>query len=102
LDHALAAFLSHGTWLSCAVIAVGMALSLLQGTGSISLAALPGMRIVNAGVALLILLPAARVLLMLAAFIRQGERRYSLIAALVLLVIVAGFVVGKRMPGVAG
>jgi uncharacterized membrane protein len=100
LDRTLATFLNYGTWLSCAIIALGMALTLVPGSGAAAAPPL-GMRIVTAGVALLILLPTARVVLMLVAFARRGERHYSMIAALVLLVIIAGFVLGMAMPGVA-
>jgi uncharacterized membrane protein len=101
LDRTLATFLNCGTWLSCAIIALGMALTLVQGSGATAAPPLAGMRIVTAGVALLILLPTARVPLMLVAFVWRGERHYGMIAALVLLVIIAGFVLGMAMPGVA-
>jgi hypothetical protein len=108
LERALAWFLSRGTWLSCAIVAAGMALQALHGppagvspgAGGAALAA-SGASLVKAGVALLILLPTARVALTLAAFARAGERRYVFIAAIVLLVITAGFVIGLRTSGLA-
>jgi uncharacterized membrane protein len=51
-------------------------------------------RIITAGIALLIALPVLRVLLMLIVFVRQRDFRLSAIAMLVLVIIVAGSVLG--------
>jgi uncharacterized membrane protein len=46
------------------------------------------------GVALFIVLPAARVALMLLIFLRERDYAFSLISALVLTIIAAGFLLG--------
>ncbi|NUU64885.1 DUF1634 domain-containing protein [Enterobacteriaceae bacterium BIT-l23] len=83
---AIALLLSWGSPLSTLLIAAGIALTLWP------LAPLPlsGSDIVRAGILVLILLPVARVVLMLIGFIRQRDRLYALIAALVLMIIAAG------------
>jgi uncharacterized membrane protein len=83
---AIALLLSWGSTLSTLLIAAGIALTLWP------LAPLPlsGSDIVRAGILVLILLPVARVVLMLIGFIRQRDRLYALIAALVLMIIAAG------------
>lgn len=89
LEQVLAGLLNSGTWVASAVIAVGLGLSFLPGVhGSV------GLQIVTAGIALFILLPVLRVALMLAAFLRGRDYRFGGIAALVLLIILAGFVIG--------
>lgn len=88
LEKLLAAFLSCGTWLACAAIGVGYALALIDSHK------LPAMRIVRAGIALFILLPIFRVLLMVVAFIRDRDFRFAGIAALVLAIVLLGIVLG--------
>ncbi|MBO9330007.1 hypothetical protein A6B37_10900 [Achromobacter sp. HZ01] len=87
-DRRIAALLWYGTWAASACIAIGMALDLLLPAG--------GYRLVQAGVALFILLPVARVALMLAIFLRERDYAYSAISALVLLIIAAGVLFGLR------
>lgn len=88
LEGLLAAFLSYGCWLACAAIGLGYTLTLL---GSHEM---PAMRIVRGGIALFILLPILRVLLMAIAFIRIRDFRFALIAGLVLAIILLGIVLG--------
>jgi uncharacterized membrane protein len=57
--------------------------------------------VVRAGIALFILLPALRVLLMVVVFVRERDYRFGAIAAFVLAVIVVGAALGVRMVGVA-
>ncbi|KAA1013214.1 DUF1634 domain-containing protein [Paraburkholderia panacisoli] len=57
-------------------------------------AAPSGMSIVTAGIALFILLPAMRLILMLGVFLHQRDYRFSAIAALVLAIVAAGLLVG--------
>ena len=52
------------------------------------------MRIATIGIALFILLPVVRVVVMLVAYVRQRDYRLSTIALLVLTVILLGFFVG--------
>ncbi len=91
-DRLIAGLLWHGTWLACALIAAGMAFDFLAPGNAIS----RGPELVKAGVALFILLPVARVALMLAMFLRERDYAYTAISALVLLVIAAGVVSGLR------
>jgi uncharacterized membrane protein len=82
LEARLAQMLGYGTWLGCAVIAVGLALS-TSGAGL-------GSRLLTLGVGLFIALPVLRVLLMLVHFLRTGERWFAVICAAILLIIFSG------------
>jgi uncharacterized membrane protein len=55
---------------------------------------LSGAHVVASGVALFILLPALRVLLMLAVFIRERDIRLVAVTAVVLMTILAGLAIG--------
>ncbi|MCW0211596.1 MAG: DUF1634 domain-containing protein [Achromobacter sp.] len=90
-DRGIAALLWYGTWAASACIALGMAVDFL-----LPQAGLAGYRLVQAGVALFILLPVARVALMLAIFLRERDYAYTAISALVLLIIAAGVLSGLR------
>lgn len=93
-EQIIAALLWYGTWLASAVIAAGMALSALQQLEGLPGFGLSGHDLVKAGVALFILLPVARVTLMLAIFLRERDYAYMVIAALVLAIIGAGILIG--------
>ena len=93
----LARVLSGGTWLASGIIALGLALPLPGWPGDPPASA--GQWVVTAGIAILILLPVLRVLLMLIAFVRGGDYRLGAIAALVLAVIALGSVLGLCMAG---
>jgi len=78
----LADLLHYGTWLASIAIGAGWALR--------------STRIETIGIALFILLPTLRVLLMLLVFLRERDYRFTAIAALVLAIILLGFAVGMR------
>lgn len=82
LEWLLAGLLQYGSWLASIVIGLGLAFS--------------SMRIATIGIALFILLPTLRVLLMLLVFLRERDYRFTAIAALVLAIILLGFAVGMR------
>jgi uncharacterized membrane protein len=88
LELLLAALLLYGTWLASAVTGLGLALSL----GGIE-----GTYVVAAGVALFIALPVLRVLAMLGAFIHNQDYRLVIVAAVVLMTMLAGFVIGLSL-----
>ncbi len=95
LEWLLAGVLHYGTWLASATIAVGLALAWVGP----HLEANPwatglSMRIVTIGVALFILLPVLRVVVMLIAFLRARDYRFSIVTALVLVIICLGFALG--------
>jgi uncharacterized membrane protein len=81
LERVLAVVLGWGTWLASAVIAAGLVLG--------------DMRVTAGGVASLIALPVVRVAIMLGAFARARDGRAAAIAALVLVVLAAGFAAGR-------
>jgi len=85
LESLLAGLLRYGTWLASAVTGAGLAMSL---------AGVEGTDVVAAGVALLIALPVLRVLVMLGAFILNRDYRLVIVAAVVLMIILAGLVIG--------
>ena len=81
----LAGLLRYGTWLASGVTGLGLAMSL---------AGVEGTYVVAAGVALFIALPVLRVLVMLGAFILNQDYRLVIVAAVVLMTILAGLVIG--------
>jgi hypothetical protein len=96
LHRLLARLLERGTWTASAVIAVGCGLWLarpgLRGP-------LSGSSVVAGGVALFILLPVARVALLLVVYVRARDRRLAGVAALVLAILAAGLAVGAHHAG---
>lgn len=90
----LAALLWFGTWLASGVIALGIGLDLLQRYAGMPAIGISGLTLVTAGVGLFILLSVARVLAMLLMFLRERDRVYAGIVALVLLIIAAGVWLG--------
>lgn len=88
----LAGLLSIGTLAASSLIAFGM---LLRWTG---LAADVGsFAIIQSGVALLILLPVARVVVMLIYFLHNRDYRFGIVAGLVLSFVAAAFAFGATM-----
>jgi uncharacterized membrane protein len=90
LEQLIAKVLDRGTWIASAVIILGLALEL---------AGWPGTRIVIGGIAIFILLPVLRVIMMLVMFVRERDYRFSVIATLVLLIIALGAALGVHMAG---
>ena len=81
----LAGLLRYGTWLASGVTGLGLAMSLVGADGA---------HVVAAGVALFISLPVLRILVMLGAFILNRDYRLVIVAAVVLITILAGLVIG--------
>jgi hypothetical protein len=94
LEELLAALLRYGSWSAAAAIGLGFALTLI---GSHSPARNPAIvlhPIATIGIALFILLPMLRVLLMFLVFIRERDFRFACISGLVLAIILAGIFLG--------
>jgi uncharacterized membrane protein len=90
LERLIAKVLDRGTWIASGIITLGLALEL---------AGWPGMRIVIGGIAIFIFLPVLRVIMMLIIFVRERDYRFSVVAALVLMIIVFGAALGVHMAG---
>lgn len=90
----IAGLLWHGTWIASAFIALGIGLQVLNqiGYGMPFLQNGPGL--MKIGVTLFILLPVARVILMLGLFLRNRDYLYTILSAFVLIVIGIGVLVG--------
>ena len=84
----LAGLLCYGTWLAFGVTGLGLAMSLVGAEGA---------PVVAAGVALFIALPVLRVLVMLGAFIHNQDYRLVIVAAVVLITMLAGFMIGLSL-----
>jgi hypothetical protein len=93
-EQLIAGLLWYGTWLASAFVAGGLALGLLQHLVMPLVLGLSGFAVVKAGVALFILLPVARVALMLFIFMRERDYAYMAISALVLAIIGSSLLVG--------
>jgi hypothetical protein len=103
LERLLASVLQYGTWLASAAIGLGLAVALVDShSGLHTLEFLSSTRIISLGILLFILLPVFRVFLMLLVFVKERDYRFSVIAGLVLLILVLGFVVGMRVSAGAG
>jgi uncharacterized membrane protein len=98
LESLLAYVLQYGSWAASATIGMGLALS-LAGAHSLPFS---GMKIVTVGVALFILLPVLRVLIMCLVFLKERDYKFSAIAALVLVILLVGVIVGLRTSKIAG
>lgn len=84
LEDLLTVLLRNGSWLASGIICIGLALAVID----------THLRIAALGIALFILLPTIRVLLMLFVFLRQRDFRYAFVAGIVLMMILLGAVVG--------
>ena len=92
LEQLLARVLYLGSLLACSIITLGIILSLFNWRKELPSAT--GMKVVTAGISLLIFLPALRVVLMLGAFVRGRDLLFSGISMLVLVIIVLGATLG--------
>jgi uncharacterized membrane protein len=95
LEELLAGFLRYGSWSASAAIGLGYALALIGSHAPTwNWPVLFNTRIVRAGIALFILLPIFRVLLMLLGFIRERDFRFAFISGMVLAIILLGIFLG--------
>lgn len=94
--------LRRGVWLSATAMAGGLAwLAAASGfpmRAQAPAALLAGgpQAMIQAGLLLLLLTPVARVVAAGWAFLKEGERRYALVSAAVLALILAGLVLGQN------
>jgi uncharacterized membrane protein len=95
LEQLLASTLNYGTILASAVIAVGLLLAPISTHAMPSRAVPSAASVVTAGIALFILLPVFRVLVMMVMFTRMRDYRFGAVATLVLAIITLGFVFGS-------
>ena len=86
-DRFIEPLLRRGTWLACALIALGAILHAAPPAGRIPFLGGVSVFAAWAGVAILILLPVARVGVMLVVFALERDRVHAAIAASVLLII---------------
>lgn len=93
-EQIIAGLLWYGTWIASALVAAGIVVRALQPPDHPFLSGLNGLTVMKAGVALFIVLPVARVALMLVIFLREHDYLYTAISALVLAIIAAGVLVG--------
>jgi hypothetical protein len=90
LEELLADLLRYGSWCASAAIGLGFALALIASHSPSRNPAIVPYQIATLGIALFILLPMLRVLLMLLVFVRERDFRFALISGLVLAIILAG------------
>lgn len=92
-EQSIAGLLWNGTWLASALVAAGMALGATHDFWSVLAPSLSGHDVMKIGVALFIILPIARVALMLVMSLRERDYIYTAISVFVLAVIAAGVMV---------
>ena len=96
LERWLAGLLHYGTRLATGTVAVGLAMTLwgpwVREWPAIS--GITGAHVMTTGVALFILLPIMRLMLMLGVFLHQRDYRFSAITALVLMIVLVGSMIG--------
>lgn len=92
-EQIIAALLWYGTWFASTIIAVGMILGGFDDTHSRRIFGLSGYDFVKGGVAFFILLPIARVALMMSIFLRERDYAYTIISILVLAIIGVGILI---------
>lgn len=90
----IAGLLWYGTWLASAFVAGGLILGLLQHVAKPLVLGVSSFTVVKIGVSLFILLPVARVVLLLFIFLRDRDYVYMAISALVLVIIGTGLLAG--------
>ena len=90
IESLLASVLNVGTWLASAVIAAGLVLSLFNQQTPFRI----GAQIITPGIGLFVLLPILRVILMLTIFVKERDYKFAAAAAVVLVIIFAGFAIG--------
>lgn len=92
-ERTIAGLLYYGTWIASVFVGVGMIVGVLGDIGCFNLLAIKGDVIVKIGIALFILLPIARVALMLIIFLYERDYVYVVIAMSVLAIIVTGILI---------
>lgn len=103
LERWLASLLEYGTWIGALVMTAGVVPSALAGAGlHLVSAATFASTVTTAGVCIVILLPVARLMLMLAVYCVEREYRFAGIAALVLVIVAIGCVAGVRLGPLGG
>jgi uncharacterized membrane protein len=95
LEHLLATVLRAGVWCGSVLIALGMSCAWLGPSWGVS--AVLSAHMTTAGIALLILLPVLRVLLMCLAFYRQRDLPFSALALCVLAIITLAAFLGIQL-----
>ena len=111
LEHTIARLLTIGTYLSIALLVVGLGLRLATGGGPSVGPAFDLTRLVPdllafkaegflwLGLLVVVATPAARVLASLVGYVRRGESRMAIVAALILLVIAASVALAVGLGG---
>ena len=84
-ERPIATLLWYGSWIATATLCAGCIIPLFG---------FDGLRLATAGIALFILLPVARVALLIILFTRARDPLYTMISIAVLAIIAAGFAVG--------
>ena len=90
IESLLAGVLNVGTWLASVVIAAGLVLSLFYERTPFP----TGAQVVTAGIALFVLLPILRVIMMVTIFAKERDYQFAVVATVVLLTIFAGIAIG--------
>lgn len=97
-NRGIAILLWSGTWMACAILALGMAAGVLQQWGLTLPSLIQADRLLWTGIVIFVLLPVARVVATLITFVRARDLVYVALAGFVLLVIGLGVLWELRLP----
>jgi uncharacterized membrane protein len=102
METILARVLYYGTWLASVLIAFGFTLMWIDAQWDThAWAGLPDQEYVTLGIGLFILLPVLRVTVMLVMFLKQRDYHFVAISAMVLLIIILSYLLGKHTASAA-
>lgn len=96
-ERLLARLLRYGTWLASGIIAVGLALLISGVPAEPHAFGFSSANIITAGIAVFILLPVLRVIVMLAVFARKRDYLFIGITFVVLAILLTGFAIGRHV-----
>lgn len=100
LELTLARLLQVGTIVACVIIALGVVLEMLGRSAQISISGSnTALDLVSIGIATLILLPVARVIVMLVSYLRTRDFGIAVMAGIVLVLMALGLLAGIAFRG---
>lgn len=89
----IANLLGYGIWIATTIVAIGVCMAVFPDQSWLTALPFQGLAVTKVGIALVILLPIARLLLLFGIFVRQDNRLFASIILLILFIIALGIVI---------